>query len=79
MARENIDSPKNMRPSATPYRPPTSSPSRQVSKECAWPGAVQREVGLACMSSPSQVPPPSSRGPAQPASTSRNAVSMRTS
>ena len=32
--RANIDSPKNMRPRPTPYRPPASSPSIQVSKLC---------------------------------------------
>ena len=35
----NIDSPANRPPIATPYRPPTSSPSRQVSTECAHPRA----------------------------------------
>ena len=46
VSRANIDSPKNIRPIATPYRPPTSSPSRQDSTECAWPCAVQRRVGI---------------------------------
>ena len=33
--RLNMDSPKNTRPSCTPYTPPTSSPSPQVSNETA--------------------------------------------
>src|ERR1700719_2895170 len=36
-SRANIDSPKNMRPIAIPYSPPTSRLSRHASKECAWP------------------------------------------
>ncbi len=35
--RENILSPKNARPSATPYRPPTSSSPSQHSTEWAKP------------------------------------------
>ena len=38
-ARANIDSPKNIRPRLTPYSPPTSCPSIQVSTECASPRA----------------------------------------
>ncbi len=44
MARANIDSPKNIRPSATPYRPPTSSPSIQVSIETREAARVQFAV-----------------------------------
>ncbi len=34
-SRANIDSPKNMRPIAIPYSPPTSRSSRHASTECA--------------------------------------------
>jgi len=37
VARENMLSPKNAPPSATPYNPPTSLPSNRVSTLCAWP------------------------------------------
>ena len=33
----NIDSPKYMSPSDTPYSPPTSVSPRQASTLCAWP------------------------------------------
>ena len=36
-ARVNMLSPKKTRPSATPYSPPTSSPSFQASTEWAFP------------------------------------------
>ena len=39
----NMLSPKKARPSRTPYRPPTSSPSCQTSIEWAWPVGVKRE------------------------------------
>ncbi len=40
VSRENIDSPKNARPSDTPYSPPTSLPPRQHSIEWAWPSRL---------------------------------------
>jgi hypothetical protein len=43
---ENIDSPKNMRPMPTPYRPPVSWPSIQVSTLCTRPRWCQAHVGL---------------------------------
>ena len=39
----NIDSPKNMRPRQTPYSPPASSPSIQVSKLWTQPAACQSQ------------------------------------
>ena len=42
----NIDSPANRPPTETPYRPPTSSPSCQVSTLCAQPELVEAAVGL---------------------------------
>ena len=38
----NIDSPKNMRPRLTPYSPPASSPSIQVSKLCTGRARAKR-------------------------------------
>ena len=40
----NIDSPANSPPIATPYRPPTSWPSRQASTECAQPSSCSDGV-----------------------------------
>ena len=42
VTRWNIDSPANRPPIATPYSPPTSSPSRQASTECAQPSSCSR-------------------------------------
>ena len=42
-SRLNIDSPKNTRPSSTPYSPPTSSPSRRTSTLWACPRACNSQ------------------------------------
>jgi len=44
-ARLNMDSPKNSRPIASPYRPPTSSPLSQTSTESRVTPRVQLLVG----------------------------------
>ena len=41
--RENIDSPNTMQPIDTKYRPPTSSPSTQVSTLCVRPARCQAQ------------------------------------
>ncbi len=61
---------------ATPYSPPASSPSRQASTEWAQP-RWWRSVYAVAMSS--SIQPPVRSGSAQPATTSANAVSTRSS
>jgi hypothetical protein len=43
LRRANIDSPKNIRPSATPYSPPASVSPSHASIECATPIAASAQ------------------------------------
>ena len=62
---------------ATPYRPPTSRPSRQVSTRVRPAELV--EVGGTPRAIVPLIQPPGRRGSAQPPTTSAKAVSTRTS
>jgi len=63
-----MDSPKNTRPMATPYRPPARRLSSQHSTECAKPRACSW-LYAAAISLVIQVPELLARGPAQAATT----------
>ena len=43
LSRDTIDSPKNIRPSATPYSPPTSRSPRHTSTEWARPASCMTD------------------------------------